>query len=160
SSQQQNEACQFDQHCVSGKCVAFAANEGGACHGIDITAPTTCIPAASGYRDMTVCNRGDTEAPAGIKCYRYPGGSPQYPNSNPGLGTLVMTTSHTLGAGECETQQVAEGLWGQNGIQSVVCNPLDVQFVSTSTGPRCPTAQAARTGMLSWTGTANAGAAD
>jgi len=159
-SEEWNEACQFDQHCVNGKCVAFASGASGSCTGVDITVPTSCIPPVSGYRDITVCNRGTASAPAGIKCYRYPGGSPQYPNSDPGLGTLVMTTTKALVGGDCETQQVAESFWGQNGIQSLTCNPLDLNAVTASAGPRYPAANSPRTGMLSWIAPENAAGAD
>jgi hypothetical protein len=146
------EACQFDQHCVNGACTAFAPLESGSCTGIDITAPTTCIPQGGGFRTMTVCNRGTVAAPPGIKCYVYPGGSPQYPNSDPGLGTtLVMTTATTIEPGHCESQNVPEALWGQNGIESVACNPLDQQNVSVSIGPRFPTTNAQVSGQVAFT---------
>ena len=66
-SQSYEEACQFDQHCVAGACTAYAPLESGSCTGIDITAPTTCIPETGGFRTMTVCNRGTVAAPPGIQ---------------------------------------------------------------------------------------------
>ena len=117
-----NEACQFDQHCVGSACVAFGVAQSGSCAGVDITAPTTCIP-GTGFRDVTVCNRGTVAAPPGVKCYLYAGGSPRYPEDDPGLGSLIMTTATTLAAGTCETQPIAENLFNQNGIQSLMCNP-------------------------------------
>src|SRR5690348_223527 len=44
-SQSYNEACQFDQHCVAGACAAFKPGESGSCTGVDVTSPTTCVPA-------------------------------------------------------------------------------------------------------------------
>ncbi|HWO08956.1 MAG TPA: hypothetical protein VNN80_05730, partial [Polyangiaceae bacterium] len=155
-----NEACQFDQHCVAGKCVAFQPDESGSCTGVDITAPTTCVMSSGGTRAITVCNRGTEAAPAGIKCYTYSGGSPQFPNSNPGLGSLVYTTSATIEPGACETAQVAESIWGQNGIQSVACNPPESVQLDVSVGPKYPSSNATPSGSLPWASAANAGAAD
>jgi len=67
-----NEACQFDQHCVGNACVAFGPTESGSCNGIDITAPTTCIPSTGSFRDVTVCNRGTVAAPPGISAIAIP----------------------------------------------------------------------------------------
>ena len=155
-----NSACQFDQHCVDGECVAFEPSESGSCVGIDLTTPTTCVPSSGGKRAITVCNRGSTSAPAGIKCYRYPGGSPQYPNDNPGIGTLVMTTAGAIEAGECETQQVPEATWGQNGIQSVGCNPPQSVVLTVSVGPSYPSGASSTSGTLAWTSPTSAGASD
>ena len=149
-SQLWEEACQFDQHCVSGACVAYSAGDFGTCAGVDITAPTTCIPSTSGYRALTVCNRGTSPAPAGVRCYRYPGGSPQYPNNDPGPGTLVMTTAGTIEPGACETQQLPEASFGQNGIQSIACNPLESSVVSVSVGPTAAGNVATTSGTFGW----------
>jgi hypothetical protein len=155
-----NEACQFDQHCVSGRCTAFEAGESGSCSGVDITAPTSCVPAVGGYRTLSVCNRGTVAAPAGVKCYRYSGGSPQYPNDNPGTGDLVMTTAQVLQPGGCETQQIPEAVFGQNGIQSIGCNPPESTTVTATLGPQYPTTQATTSGTVAFTTPANAYAAD
>lgn len=155
-----NEACQFDQHCVGGACVAFKPTESGSCTGIDITAPTTCVPSAGGYRDLTVCNRGTVAAPPGIKCYLYPGGSPQYPNDDPGVGSLVMTTATTIAAGTCETQQIAESVYGQNGIQSIACNPPESGVNIVVSGPKYPTSNATISGSAAWSTPANGYASD
>jgi hypothetical protein len=123
------EACQFDQHCgtqASGSsgCVAFGAQESGSCTGADITAPTTCIT-PSGSRKVTVCNRGTATAGAGVQCYVFPGGSPQYPESAPSLrrATLVMTTASALKAGTCETQEIPNSVFPNDGVESMMCNP-------------------------------------
>lgn len=156
-----NEACQFDQHCVSGACTAFETKESGSCTGIDITAPTTCIP-STGYRDVTVCNRGTQSAPAGIKCYLYSGGSPQYPNDSPGTTghTLIMTTATVLSPGTCETQTIADSLFGQSGIQSLMCNPPETSTASASVGPNYPTTNASVSGYDTWTNPSNGYASD
>jgi hypothetical protein len=149
-SQSYKEACQFDQHCVSGACAAFLPGESGSCTGVDITAPTTCVPAAGGTRALTVCNRGTQSAAAGIKCYGYAGGSPQFPNSNPGTtDALLMTTQNALGPGECETQQIDEAIFGPNGIQSVGCNPHEVTTTS-ATLLAYPSSSTTTTGKLPW----------
>ncbi|HEY3233705.1 MAG TPA: hypothetical protein VGJ84_03255, partial [Polyangiaceae bacterium] len=159
-SQSFNEACQFDQHCNGGSCTAFGPTDSGSCSGIDITAPTSCIPITSGFRDLTVCNRGTVAAPAGIRCYRYPGGAPQYPNDDPGTGTLVMTTATTLQPGTCETQQVPESLFGQNGIQSIMCNPPQTEIQVVSVGPNYAATNAPLPNLPSWTNPANGYASD
>ena len=149
------EACQFDQHCgttTSGAagCVAFENDESGACTGTDITAPTTCVPRA-GYRNITVCNRGTVAAGPGVACYVFAGGSPQYPEDAPSLRTakLVMTTAKTLQPGTCETQEVAESVFGASGIQSLMCNPPGSgsggYIAETAGGSRFPTSSATTT---------------
>lgn len=155
-----NSACQFDQRCVDGECVALEPGESGTCEGIDVTTPTTCVPSSGGTRAITVCNRGTQTAPAGIKCYRYPGGSPQYPNDDPGVGTWVMTTANELEPGDCETQQVSEAVWGQNGIQSVACNPPESVDLTVTVGPQYPSLAGNTSGDLTWTSPDSAGAAD
>lgn len=159
-SQEWNEACQFDQHCVNGQCEAFEPGEFGSCTGVDITAPTTCVPATGDSRVLTVCNRGTVSAPAGIKCYRYSGGSPQFPNDDPGVGDLLMTTSKALAPGECESQDVAESVFHQNGIQSVACNPYAAGTVTATLGPRYPSSNTTTPDMFAWTSPANTYAAD
>jgi len=159
-SQSNNEACQFDQHCVSGACAAYQPGESGSCTGVDITAPTTCVPSSGDTRALTVCNRGTASAPAGIKCYAYPGGSPQYPNSDPGVSSkLLMTTQNALGPGECETQQISENIFGQNGIQSVACNPSETE-TTTDTLVAYPSSNTKTSGTLVWANPDRAYAAD
>jgi hypothetical protein len=155
-----NEACQFDQHCVNNACTAFATGASGSCVGVDITSPTSCVPAMAGFRALTVCNRGTVSAPAGIKCYRYSGGSPQFPNDDPGLGALVMTTATVLEPGTCETQQLAEALFGQNGIQSVMCNPPETEIQVMAVGPNAPTSDAAVAGSSAWSNPSNGRTSD
>lgn len=150
-SQSYNEACQFDQHCVNGACAAYTAGESGSCMGVDITAPTTCVPSSGDTRALTVCNRGTESAPAGINCYGYAGGSPQFPNSDPGTSDkLLMTTQNALGPGECETQQIPESIFGQNGIQSVGCNPPETT-TTTGTLTAYPASNVKTSGTLVWT---------
>lgn len=159
-SQSWEEACQFDQHCVDGACAAWQPGESGDCDGIDITTPTTCVPSSGDTRVLTVCNRGTKDAPPGVKCYGYTGGSPQFPNSDPGTtNRLLMTTTVTLGAGECETQLIAEALFHQNGIQSVTCNPPD-EHLATGTIEAYPGLSEASGGLLPWSSPDNAFAAD
>jgi hypothetical protein len=158
-SQSWNEACQFDQHCVGNACVAFGPTESGSCTGIDITAPTTCIP-MTGFRDVTVCNRGTVAAPPGVKCYRYSGGSPQYPNDDPGVGAVIMTTATTIAPGTCETQQIPEAVFQQNGIQSVMCNPPAGGVNVVVSGPKYPASNGSVSGMVSWSSPANGYASD
>jgi hypothetical protein len=159
-SEESNSACQFDQRCVDGECVAFDPGESGICEGIDLTAPTSCVPSSGGTRAITVCNRGTETAPPGVKCYRYPGGSPKYPNPDPGLGTWVMTTAHELEPGDCETQQVAEAIWGQNGIQSVACNPPETAELTATVGPQYPDGASHSSGSIEWTSPGAANDAD
>jgi hypothetical protein len=129
------EACQFDTHCRDNtgnangndECTPFDATETEGCAklggGVDITVPTTCeLP--SGARAVTVCNRGDRTAAAGVRCYVFPGNSPQFPNASPGGGTLVLTTTSALAPGQCATHQVPDSAFGSNGTRSLVCNPL------------------------------------
>lgn len=154
-SQTYQEACQFDQRCGTVElgqpgCVAFDDDESGSCGGIDITAPTTCIP-RNGYRSITVCNRGTEAAPPGVSCYTFAGGSPKYPEPAPSLshGDWVLTTETTLTPGACETQEVPESRFGSNGIKSLMCNPpgsgAPEVTVETSTGARFPTASSTTT---------------
>jgi hypothetical protein len=160
-SEESNSACQFDQRCVDGECVAFEPGESGLCDGVDVTAPTSCVPSSGGgTRAITVCNRGTETAPAGVKCYRYPGGSPKYPNPDPGLGTWVMTTAHELEPGNCETQQVAEAIWGQNGIQSVACNPPETTELTATVGPQYADDASHSSGSIEWTSPGAANDAD
>jgi len=51
-----------------------------------------------------------------------------------------MTTATTIAAGTCETQQIAESVFGQNGIQSVACNPPETSANVVALGPQYPTA--------------------
>jgi hypothetical protein len=159
-SQSWSEACQFDQHCVDGACTAWKPAEFGDCEGVDITTPTTCVPSSGNQRVLTVCNRGTKEAPAGVNCYGYSGGSPQFPNDDPGVGDrLLMTTKVTLGPGECETQLIDEALFHQNGIQSVTCNPPQEQVVVGSVAAY-PGKSSPSVGLLPWTSPDNGLAAD
>lgn len=124
------EACQFDQHCVGVACQAYAATESDGCAGldagsaIDITVPTTCTTKIAGtdYRVLSVCNRGSAAAPPGVQCFVYPGNSPQFPNANPGPGTLVMTTTTTIAPGSCESQSIPESTFPSSGTRSLACN--------------------------------------
>jgi hypothetical protein len=157
------EACQFDQHCSGNQCVAFQTLEAGSCTGIDITAPTTCVP-ATGSRKVTVCNRGSAPAAPGVKCYVLPGYSPQYPNASPDLSkaTLVLQTATTIQSGYCETQTIAESSFPSDGVETIVCNPPEhvVLVPSTTAGPSFPIASAAETGFSTWTTPENAYASD
>jgi hypothetical protein len=103
-------------------CKAFAPGAIAACTGIDITVPVTCEN-ANNTVEVSVCNRGTVSAPAGVNCYVYPGGSPQYPNASPGLGTLVMTTRTTIAPGACESQAIPDTLFPAGGTESLMCNP-------------------------------------
>ncbi len=152
------EACQFDMHCGfngTNGCVAFDPAASGACTGIDITAPPTCSM-ASGDRHMTVCNRGTVAAPPGVKCYVFPGNSPQFPDNNPDMTKtiLAMTTATTIQPGTCESQNIPSGLF-PNGTRSVMCNPPAAP--STTTTDYFPTATVS---AGSWVSTTNAYAAD
>jgi hypothetical protein len=160
------EACQFDQHCgklASGDagCVGFEKDEQASCVGVDITVPTTCVPRA-GFRKVTVCNRGTVGAAPGVLCYAFSGGSPQFPEDAPSLrhAKLVLTTKATLLPGKCETQEVPESVFGNSGIQSLMCNPPGTgsggYIAETSAGTLLPTAFATQT----WLDAENAYAAD
>src|SRR5262249_37252524 len=126
-------ACQYDMHCGtksdgSRGCVAYSAGQtatfGGAwaCAGLpDITLPPVCSPDSGLRRNLPTCNRGAADLTQNVKCYSYPGNSPQFPNDDPGLGTLVLDTSSTpapttsspitsaspIAAGTCRTYTIA-----------------------------------------------------
>jgi hypothetical protein len=134
------QACQFDMQCNTNGtngCTAIPAGTSNACAGIDITVPVTCEN-SNGTVEVSVCNRGTVAAPPGVNCYTYPGGSPQYPNSNPGLGTPVMTTATTIQPGACESQQVPGSTFPSGGTESLMCNPPNNVTTTTTAGPNYP----------------------
>ena len=136
TSQACQQACQYDMQCsptTAGKCVPWAVGASGSCVGVDVTAPTTCSVATG--RNVTVCNRGTVEAPAGIKCYLFPGNSQHMPEATPDVGgaTLIMTTAGAISPGYCETQTLANSLFDSNGTEELICNPTGTTTVSGST---------------------------
>jgi hypothetical protein len=152
------EACMFDMTCNTNGtngCTAFGPGQSGACTGIDITVPVTCESGSN--VEVSVCNRGTQSAPPGVLCYVYPGGSPQYPNANPGIGTLVMTTQTTIAPGACETQAIPDSLFPAGGTESLMCNPPNTTTTTTSVGPKYPTVTQS---AGAWVNTNNAYAAD
>jgi len=153
------QACQFDMQCNpngTNGCTAIPAGTSGACTGIDITVPVTCEN-ANGTVEVSVCNRGTVAAPPGVHCYTYPGGSPQYPNSSPGLGTPVMTTATTIQPGACESQQVPDSTFPSGGTESLMCNPPNNVTTTTTAGPNYPDVTAT---VGAWVNTDNTYAAD
>jgi hypothetical protein len=133
------EACMFDMTCNTNGtngCTAFGPGQSGACSGIDITVPVTCENGSN--VEVAVCNRGTLSAPPGVLCYVYPGGSPQYPNANPGIGNLVMTTQTTIAPGACETQAIPDSMFPSGGTESLMCNPPNVTTTTSTAGPNFP----------------------
>jgi hypothetical protein len=141
-------ACQYDEYCdmtvpagsSADHCKPFQPFQHGApstCTGApDITSPPTCTTAAGDK--VSVCNRGDVTAAAGIQCFAYSGNStgPDHPyaNANPGTGTLVAETTTALDPGECETIVVTANI--SNGTHDVMCNVPNATTVTTADGPR------------------------
>jgi hypothetical protein len=137
ATQSCQEACQFDSHCAgngANGCVSFSDSESGGCTGIDITSPLICqipvgAPTNVGQRKLAVCNRGTADVPAnsGIVCWKFPGGSPQYPNNDPLPGANnsagpVDTFNEAIPAGTCITHVVDDAVFGNAGNTSVMCN--------------------------------------
>lgn len=128
------EACQFDSRCAGDTCAPNRSDAADGCSafggGIDITVPTTCASTSSGgWRYLTVCNRGDAPAPAGIHCYGYAGTAPRYPDANPTGGALLMTTNRVLAPGSCESQRLDERVFPTTGPLSILCNPQEEGIV-------------------------------
>jgi hypothetical protein len=158
TSQTCQEACQFDMTCNTNGtngCQAFGPGQSGACTGIDITVPVTCENGSN--VEVSVCNRGTQSSPPGVLCYVYPGNSPQYPDNNPGSGTLVMTTQTTIAPGACETQSVPDSMFPAGGTESLMCNPPNTTTTTTTLGPNFPGVTASQG---SWVNPDNTFAAD
>ena len=66
------------------------------------------------------------------------------------VGIRFPRTQTTLQPGACETQQLDEAIFHQNGIQSIGCNPPDSRVV-TSTVVGYPGSSAVTSGLLPWT---------
>ena len=137
-----HQACQFDRRCsktTAGKCEQFDPQETGSCVGVDLTVPTTCS-VGNNDRNVTVCNRGTVAAPAGAKCYLFPGNSQHMPETNPIIddATLIMTTQTSLAPGWCETQLIPAADFDSNGTEEVICNPhgFTIQPFTVTGNPR------------------------
>jgi hypothetical protein len=92
--------CQFDEHCVSGSCTPWKPGEtDAACSGVDLTVGVPC----SGT--VPVCNRGNTEAAAGVTLYVYNANEPKFPLCNPSITEPSVagscTVSEKIPAGAC-----------------------------------------------------------
>jgi hypothetical protein len=152
------QACQFDMTCNTNGtngCTAFGPGQSGSCTGIDITVPVTCENGSN--VEVSVCNRGTVSAPPGVNCYVYSGGSPQYPNNSPGLGTPVMTTQTTIAPGACETQAIPDSMFPSGGTESLMCNPPNLVTTTSTAGPSYPTTTVT---AGAWVSTSNVYAAD
>ncbi len=114
------EDCQFDHHCVAGRCVPWAPGETDpTCDGVDLTAAPTC----SGT--IPICNRGNTTAPAGIEVLVFSGNSQQM-QDNLGLcggfkssGQSSCTTTEPIPPGAC----ISVTGCSLGGTKSIVVNP-------------------------------------
>ena len=118
--------CQFDHRCdaSTGLCVPWLAGETNpSCSNLDLTAGPTC------YNTIPLCNRGQVEAPAGIKVAVFHGNSPQMQDN---LGKCASGDIEGSKAGECVSLSVIKpgecinvscpaGLLG--GTQSIMVNP-------------------------------------
>ncbi len=94
--------CQFDHYCDSntGQCVPFQPGETvpvDECQEFDLTVGVPC----TGY--LPVCNRGNTDAPAGVIVHIHPGNSSHFPDCTPDVedrkGTCVVAAA--IPAGHC-----------------------------------------------------------
>jgi hypothetical protein len=156
------QACQFDMKCsptTAGQCTGWGVGESGSCVGVDVTAPTTCsVPTG---RNVTVCNRGTLAAPAGIKCYLFPGNSQHMPETRPDISsaTLIMTTQSVIAPGYCETQTLPDSAFDSNGTNELICNPNSVMPAAMSTSG-FPTTNQLVPAYAGWTSPENAYTAD
>ncbi|AUX43909.1 keratin associated protein 5-1 [Sorangium cellulosum] len=95
-----------------------------ACAGVDLTIGVPC------GGTVPVCNRGNTQAPAGINIHRYNAGAGQLPSSapnriqnscSPAGGTLACTTTEPIEPGECISVAGCTGL--TDGMELIVNPP-------------------------------------
>ena len=110
-------------------------------------------------------NRGtaDIAADSGIACWTFPGGSPQYPDSDPvantNNGSLVDTFDETIKAGDCITHYLPASAFGANGTQSVMCNVrqrvTSIYDVPSATGYNYGAYAFDWPGTPAWTNTGN-----
>lgn len=111
--------CQFDHYCdtASGACVPWAPGAyDSAAGGIDLTVPVVCTE-----DEVTVCNRGDTQAPAGVQIAVMDAAPNDFQKCSGFNGSLHDTclTSVPIDPGECLT--VTGCSW--NGTKTVYVNP-------------------------------------
>ncbi len=128
------ETCQFDSHCKGtgqNGCEMFGSGTKNYCTGMDVTTPIVCtIPAGPdvGKRRVRMCNRGSADIPinSAVECWQFPGGSPQYPESDPVANTnggdILDTFNEAVPAGECVTHLLDDSAFKSNGTESIMCN--------------------------------------
>ncbi|AUX23557.1 keratin associated protein 5-1 [Sorangium cellulosum] len=97
-----------------GLCKSYLPNETNPdCGGVDLTLGVPC------GGTIPVCNRGNTQAPAGIEIRAYSAGAGQLPSSAPGRildacnptgGTVACTTALPIDPGECISVADCAGL--------------------------------------------------
>ncbi|WP_437593903.1 DNRLRE domain-containing protein [Sorangium sp. So ce1000] len=119
-----------------GLCEPFLPNETNpACSGVDLTVGVPC------GGTIPVCNRGNTQAPAGIAIHRYPAGAGQLPSSAPSRildacsptgGTLACTTAAPIAPGECISVAGCTGV--TDGVELVVNPPGAGQIAECQCG--------------------------
>ncbi|WP_437683829.1 vWA domain-containing protein [Sorangium sp. So ce131] len=119
-----------------GVCKSYLPNETNPeCAGVDLTIGVPC------GGTVPVCNRGNTQAPAGIRIQRYAAGAGQLPSSAPGRinnacnptgGTLACTTAEPIDPGECINVAGCTGL--ADGMELFVNPPGAAQVAECRCG--------------------------
>ncbi|WP_437311001.1 vWA domain-containing protein [Sorangium sp. So ce388] len=118
-------ACSAEPGEQRGLCEPYRPNQTNpACAGVDLTVGVPC------GGTVPVCNRGNTQAPAGIAIHRYAAGAGQLPSSAPSRvldacsptgGTLACTTAQPIEPGECISVAGCSGV--VDGMELIVNPP-------------------------------------
>ena len=138
TAMQCKSACQSDQHCTgdaTDSCTAFAAAEKSSCIGIDVTVPIACLD-SSGNETLSVCNRGTTDLTSPVECCQFSGNSAHFSSElSSGAacagGTLLGTTTGTIGAGTCQAMIIRP----TGNTSSIICNPHYTTGTTNTTTP-------------------------
>ncbi|CAN93824.1 hypothetical protein sce3664 [Sorangium cellulosum So ce56] len=127
-----------------------------ACSGVDLTVGVPC------GGTIPVCNRGNTQAPAGIAIHRYPAGAGQLPSSAPSRildacsptgGTLACTTTEPIEPGECISVAGCTGV--TDGMEFIVNPPGAGQIAECQCGNNGSVYQSGECGSPACTATAS-----
>lgn len=115
----QADDCQFDHYCntVTGACTAWGDGQYDPnAAGIDLTVPVVCAE-----DELTVCNRGSVQAPAGIQIAVMDASPTDFQKCDSFTGSLHDTclTSIPLDPGQCIT--VTDCTW--SGTKTIYVNP-------------------------------------
>jgi hypothetical protein len=112
--------CQFDHYCntMTGACVPWGNGEfDDSANGIDLTVPVVCND-----DEITICNRGDMQAPAGIQIAVMDASPTDFQKCSGFNGSLHDTceTAVPIDPGDCLTVTTCDS-W--NGTKTVYVNP-------------------------------------